>query len=299
MFFFLCQVVKIRNHNEGKMNTLLLYKMRSLDVEIWEMFFLCKVVKMRKDLEEINIQQESTVLSLKKKHQVGWVWLELKLNDIQIYSPALQMIQRVAGCHTWDVGTNRPTWKVKSTVSTFLYFWMCCVEVSLGCWSNRNWDKRCQGKNRWNHPTAIKQFLVRLQFSYQSLIQHWERQRQYQTWNWRDQNCVWWSYTSQGNGYKTILVYLGSVCPAVGFWVFMFSTSSAGLWKKCDLVLHFSTSWSLDFVFTHPPCWHTQLFLNIAISLSICIYSAHLLLFMFKRNRLLQLPISTFFADSW
>ena len=34
-------------------------------------FFLCKVVKMRKDLEEINIQQESTVLSLKKKHQVA------------------------------------------------------------------------------------------------------------------------------------------------------------------------------------------------------------------------------------
>ena len=28
-----------------------------------------KVVKMRKDLEEINIQQEATVLSLKKKHQ--------------------------------------------------------------------------------------------------------------------------------------------------------------------------------------------------------------------------------------
>ena len=33
-------------------------------------FSLSKVVKMRKDLEEINIQQEATVLSLKKKHQV-------------------------------------------------------------------------------------------------------------------------------------------------------------------------------------------------------------------------------------
>merc|ERR1711997_719525 len=28
-----------------------------------------EVIRMRKDLEEINIQQESTVLSLKKKHQ--------------------------------------------------------------------------------------------------------------------------------------------------------------------------------------------------------------------------------------
>ena len=28
-----------------------------------------EVVRMRKDLEEINIQQEATVLSLKKKHQ--------------------------------------------------------------------------------------------------------------------------------------------------------------------------------------------------------------------------------------
>ena len=202
---------------------------------------------MRKDLEEINIQQESTVLSLKKKHQVGWFWWNWSWIIFRF-----QMNQLVAGCHTWDVGTNRPTWKVESTVSTFFY--MSCVEVSLGFRSDRNWDKRCQGKNRWNHPKSLKQFLVWLSFSHQSLIQHWERQRQYQTWNWRDQNCVWWSYKSQGNGYKTILVYLGSACPAVGFWVFMFSTSSAGLWKKCDLVLHFSASWSLDFVFTHPPC---------------------------------------------
>ena len=48
-----------------------------------------KVVKMRKDLEEINIQQEATVLSLKKKHQVvpevnlhpfrklGWMFEEI------------------------------------------------------------------------------------------------------------------------------------------------------------------------------------------------------------------------------
>ena len=35
-----------------------------------KLYFLSKVVKMRKDLEEINIQQEATVLSLKKKHQV-------------------------------------------------------------------------------------------------------------------------------------------------------------------------------------------------------------------------------------
>ena len=28
-----------------------------------------EVIRMRKDLEEINIQQEATVLSLKKKHQ--------------------------------------------------------------------------------------------------------------------------------------------------------------------------------------------------------------------------------------
>ena len=41
---------------------------------------------MRKDLEEINIQQEATVLSLKKKHQVvaedpfrklGWMFEEI------------------------------------------------------------------------------------------------------------------------------------------------------------------------------------------------------------------------------
>ena len=58
--FFLCKVVKMKNYDVENINSFVaLY------------FFLCKVVKMRKDLEEINIQQESTVLSLKKKHQVG------------------------------------------------------------------------------------------------------------------------------------------------------------------------------------------------------------------------------------
>ena len=131
--FFLCKVVKMKNYDVENINSFVaLY------------FFLCKVVKMRKDLEEINIQQESTVLSLKKKHQVAWVWLELKLNNNQIFpllfkwtnvfqDAILEMSEQID-----QLGKLKARW--------VLFFNMCRVEVSFGFWSDSNWDKDAKAK---------------------------------------------------------------------------------------------------------------------------------------------------------
>ena len=110
--------------------------------------------------------------------------------------------------------------------------------------------------------TIVLESLIRLSIN-QSIVQNWERQRQYQTWDRRDQNCFRWGHKSEGKRcFRLSELFPGSVSSRSFFACKCFS----GSWKRFDLV--FTRKVGFQFIFS---TWHLSLLMNIYLHfLMIC-----------------------------
>ena len=76
--------------------------------------------------------------------------------------------------------------------------------------------------------TIVLESLIRLSIN-QSIVQNWERQRQYQTWDRRDQSCVRWGHKSEGKRcFRLSELFPGSISSRSFFACKCFS----GSWKE-------------------------------------------------------------------